>query len=154
MPSAQRRTTRMMLGALLLGAALLVGCRNAPARPDAATPGFCADWFHLADETAKLSAPPAGAARAGEMRKSVEATAAYLRALSDSAPDEIRGDFARYSTWWTAFADAMARVDYDLTRIAGDPGLQQAVRAASDPAFTQSSARVTAWVRDHCVPPR
>ena len=144
---------RLRAGGLIVAllGALLIGCRTPPPAPVPGTPGFCADWFHLADEAAKLSAGQTGRPASGEIRASVEATAAYLKALSSSAPPELRSDFNTYAQWWSAFADAMARVDYDFTRIPGDPGLQQAMRQASEPAFTQASTHITSWVQEHCT---
>lgn len=150
MPRARFRSHGL---ALLLMAALLVGCRGQGA-PSSDAPGFCADWFHLADEAARLSAGQVVRPDPAEMRTSVDATVAYLKSLSDSAPEEIRSDFGIYAQWWTAFAEAMARVDYDFSRIPGDPALQQAMRTASDPAFTQASTRVNTWVQEHCIPAR
>lgn len=170
-PIARRVRRTALLGGVALCLLLLAACTTPEAAPpgtptgtptaehgshparvaSSAPAGFCADWFGLAAESGKFAAAQnASTGQPGALRASVQATTAYLKTLAESAPDDIRADFTTYAQWWTDFSGHMTRVDYDFAKVAGDPELQRAMQATSEPKFTQASARISAWVQKNC----
>lgn len=146
------RLPRVALGfaavlVLIAGAA----CSRAEA-PKSTSAGFCADWFRLAGESTKFAQAQGSTGQPGALRSSVESTTVYLKTLADNAPAEIKADFTVYAEWWSEFSKQMARVNYDFTKVANDPAIQQAMSATSEPRFTQASANISAWVQQHCTP--
>ncbi|MDA0301939.1 MAG: hypothetical protein O2822_05375, partial [Chloroflexi bacterium] len=61
---------------------------------------------------------------------------AYLKALAESAPADIKPDFTTYAQWWTDFSGHMTRVNYDFSKVATDTELQRAMQATTEPKFT------------------
>jgi hypothetical protein len=109
---------------------------------------FCGDWGAVAAQSAKLTAPTGQAA---SMKDSFDATNAYLKALADKAPADIKGDFQVYAKFWSDYATVMAKANYDMTKAATDPDLQKAMQAMSDPKLQQASINIGTWVQKNCV---
>lgn len=161
-PLAHRIPRAVLLGGLAL--CLLVAACATPGGSSSSTPegasssapaGFCADWFGLAAESGKFAAAQnASAGRSDALRASVDATTAYLKALAESAPRDIKADFTTYAQWWTDFSAHMTRVDYDFSKVATDIELQRAMQATTEPEFTRASANISAWVQKNCNVPR
>lgn len=150
------------LALILVASIATIGCRGAlPGLPTPSTaptsatteqtPGFCADWSRLAAESSKFNtAQSSSPAKRAELKASVDTTTAMLRALSETAPAEIRPDLATYAQWWEGFSTALARVGYDFTRVSSDADLQKAVQATTGDRLTEASAGIGAWVEQHC----
>ncbi len=150
---------RWILVTILVASVVAVGCRGtlpglstprATATTDQ-TPGFCADWSRLATESSKFnSAHSSTPAKRTELKASVDTTTTMLRALSETAPTDIRPAIATYAQWWEGFSTALARVGYDFTRVSSDAELQQAVQATTSHRLTEASARIGKWVEQNC----
>ena len=110
---------------------------------------FCGDWGAVAAQSAKLTAPSPGST-AG-MKESFDQTSAYMKALADKAPAEIKGDFEGFTKLWTDYSAVMAKANYDMTKMATDPDLQKAMAAMSDPKLQQASVNISTWVQKNCV---
>ncbi len=117
-----------------------------------AAAGFCGDWGKMVVNAA--AATGLGSASASgtptDMKTSIEQTTAFVQALSNNAPSEIKADFQVYAQFWTQFASAMAKANYDFTKVATDPTVQAAFQALNDPKFEQATQHIDAWVTQNC----
>ncbi len=151
-----------VLTTILVASIAAMGCRGTlpglptPSTPPTSattdqTPGFCADWSRLAAESSKFNtAQSSSPAKRAELEASVDTTTAMLRALSETAPTEIRPDLATYAQWWAGFSTALARVNYDFTKVSSDAELQRAVQATTSDRLTAASAHIGTWVEQNC----
>lgn len=148
---------------ILVASIAAMGCRGGtlpglptPPTPPASattakTPAFCTDWSRLATESSKFGeAQSSSPAKRAELKASVDTTTAMLRALSQTAPVEIQPDLATYAQWWEGFSTALARVNYDFTKVSSDADLQRAVQATTGDRLTKASAHMSAWVEANC----
>ena len=110
---------------------------------------FCGDWAGLAAQTAKVQGQPTGSA--AEIKTSFEATNAYMKALADQAPADIKGDFQVYAKFWSDYVSVMAKANYDFSKMATDPELQKAMQAMSDPKLQQATVNIQNWMQKNCV---
>ncbi|TAK77337.1 MAG: hypothetical protein EPO16_05570 [Dehalococcoidia bacterium] len=110
--------------------------------------GFCGEWGALAAQSAKLTAP---GGTPGSLKESFDATNAYMKALADKAPAEIKGDFQLYAKFWSDYSAVMAKANYDMMKAATDPEMQKALEAMADPKLDKAGANISAWVEKNCA---
>lgn len=113
--------------------------------------GFCGEWGALAAQSARLTAPTGPSTN---VKESFEVANAYMKALADKAPAEIKGDFQVYAKFWSDYSAVMAKANYDMTKIATDPEMQKAMEAMADPKLDKAGANISAWIEKNCVPGR
>jgi hypothetical protein len=113
--------------------------------------GFCNDWAQGAAQAAALQNPAAGAAAPANMQQTIETSVVFLREAISRAPAEIRPDLEVYAKFWTEYATALKNANYDFTRFATDPGLQQALQSMSSAELQTASANIAAWAQRNCT---
>ena len=129
-------------------AATVRGATTAPGVP-ALSSRFCGDWTGMAAQTAKFSGQPSGPAT--DLKTSLEATTALMKASADQAPAEIKADFQVYAKFWSDYAAVMAKANYDFSKIATDTEMQKMMQSMSDPKLQQAGLNIQAWVQKNCV---
>ena len=110
--------------------------------------GFCGDWAAVAAQTSKLAAP-AGATT--DIKASVESTNAYLKALADKAPADVKADFQLFAKAWSDVTVIMAKSNYDMMKAASDPEFQKVMQAMSDPKLQKASENISLYVSKNCT---
>jgi len=115
----------------------------------AASSKLCSDWAATAAQQAEVSGQPTGSS--ADTKADFDAMAAYMKALADQAPAEIKGDFQVYAKFWSDYAAVMAKANYDVTRMATDPEMQKAMQAMSDPKLQQATVNIQNWMQKNCV---
>ena len=96
------------------------------------------------------AAPAAGAGTpsANSLKDGMETTTAFMKAMAEGAPTELRPDFQTLAKFWSDYAAVMARNNYDFARVAMDADFQK-VAAGSD-GVDKASANIQAWVQKNC----
>jgi hypothetical protein len=115
----------------------------------AALSAFCGDWSKMLAEAATVT----GSVTSGtstSLKDDFTQTGTFIQALSDHAPAEIKPDFEVYAKFWQDFSAAMAKADYDVTKIVTDPSLLQAFQSLNDPSVQQATQHIDAWIQKNC----
>jgi hypothetical protein len=87
---------------------------------------------------------------ATSMKDDLAQTSIFLKALSDHAPAEIKPDFEVYAKFWNDFSAAMAKADYDVTKMMSDPTLMAAFQSMTDARLQQATDNIDAWITKNC----
>jgi hypothetical protein len=105
---------------------------------------FCRDWPALSAAAAGAQTGGTGSAKAG-----FEQASAQFKALANSAPSEIRGDFKTYADAYAAFAVVLEKANYDVTKISATD-MEKAIRTFSDPKVTTAGIKIGEWITKNC----
>jgi hypothetical protein len=92
----------------------------------------------------------AAAASPAELRKQFEQLAPVLADLPKVAPAELKADVELVSKALGTIVTALAKVNYDVTKMVTDPAAMQSMQAVSDPAFAKASQNIQVWVTKNC----
>jgi len=81
--------------------------------------------------------------------------AAYFSEVADELPDEISGDFEIFAQAYAEFGQALEDAGIDLSDMStADPAtleaLTPALEAFDDPAVTEASENISAWMDANC----
>lgn len=74
-----------------------------------------------------------------------------MHALAAQAPAELRADFQVFAKGFGDFNAAMAKANYDFTKMATDPELRKAAEAMSEPRMEQASKNIQTWMEKNCT---
>jgi len=86
-------------------------------------------------------------AMTGGDKKTFDDLATAMDNLKDDVPEELRDDMEVVAEGWNKLADIYAEHDYDFTKAATDPELQEFF---SDTKFTDASSNVSEWLESEC----
>ena len=110
---------------------------------------FCADWRQNQTKTQPIGAGAASPPSAADMKANFETTAAFLKALSEHAPAEVKSDFQVISTYWSDYSALMAKNNYDFMRSATDPELPKVMARSEE--VGKASSNIDAWMKKNCA---
>jgi hypothetical protein len=111
---------------------------------------FCSDWKQGSAKTPPLGGASAApvAAPPADLKASTETTAAFMKALADQAPAEVKPDFLVLSKFWVDYAALMARNNYDFMRLATDPDFEKVTSGSA--SMEKAQTNIQAWVAKSC----
>ncbi len=107
---------------------------------------FCKQVASTYNEAAALSKNLTGTA--DNIRQNLETALKDGQATIDEAPAEIKPDLQVIQDAVKSFTDALARVDYDASRLGTD--ILGAVSSFNTPQFQQATAHSQTYVADKC----
>jgi len=107
---------------------------------------FCKQVASTYNETAALSKNLTGTA--DSIRQNLATALKDGQAAIDNAPAEVKPDLQIIQDAVKSFTDALAKVDYDASRLGAD--LLGAVSAFNTPQFQQATVRSQTYVSEKC----
>lgn len=80
-----------------------------------------------------------------------------FQTLAADAPADIKPTIDTYMAPWSAYATVLAKVNYQLAYLLGNPTLlqsaSQSVQAIASPASQEALQHIKAWLQQNCGPP-
>ncbi|HEX3393635.1 MAG TPA: hypothetical protein VHS52_03820 [Acidimicrobiales bacterium] len=95
-----------------------------------------------------LSFTGANAGSPDQLRQELEKSLKDGRDVIDNAPSEVKGDLQVIQDGVQKFADALAKVNYDATKLG--PDAVSVLGEFNTPQFQQAATHSQAYVKDHC----
>lgn len=107
---------------------------------------FCKQVAATYNEAAALSKTLTGTP--DDLRRTLEKSLKDGQDAIDDAPSEVKSDLQVIQNGVKSFTDALAKVDYDASRLG--PDALGVLGALNTPEFQQAATRSGAYVKDHC----
>jgi len=100
---------------------------------------------------AAMAAQAGGTTGKTDLKGSITSLQTALDTLAGTAPAAIKADFETVRRALAPYLAALAKNNYDLTKIMTDPDLQASMDALSDPKFETASTNIDNWVQANCT---